>query len=104
MAFHTLRKNEKNSKFKILVNGMVRFSNTSPRQGKEEHCRVVDMFAQKLLTSGYSQDQARRIILSGIRGWERRRIRARNEGRRVYRTAKQRAPGRSRRKVLGKST
>ena len=83
---------------------MVRFSNTSPRQGKEEHCRVVDMFAQKLLTSGYSQDQARRIILSGIRGWERRRIRARNEGRRVYRTAKQRAPGRSRRKVLGKST
>ena len=42
--------NEKNSKFKILVNGMVRFSNTSPRQGKEEHCRVVDtgMYAKWL--------------------------------------------------------
>ena len=96
---------EENNKIQILVNDMVRrLANTDPRRSKEEHCRVVDMFAQKLLTSGYSQNQARKIILSGIRGWERRRIRARNEGRRVYRTAKQSAAGRSRRKVLGKST
>ena len=51
---------EENNKIQILVNDMVRrLANTDPRQGKEEHCRVVDMFAQKLLTSGYSQDQAK---------------------------------------------
>ena len=68
---------EENSKVQIIANDMVRrLANTDPRQGKKEHCRVVNMFAQKLLTSGYSQEQARRIILSGIRGWERRKIRA----------------------------
>ena len=86
---------EENSKVQILANDMVRrLANTDPRQSKEEHCKVVDMFTQRLLTNGYIQDQARRIILSGLRGWERRKAWARNEGRRVYRTSKQSAPGR----------
>ena len=96
---------EENSKMQILSNDMVRrLANTDPRQDKVEHCRVVDMFTQKLLTSGYSQEQARKIILSGIRGWERKKIRAKNEGRGVYRTSRQSAAGRTRKKVLGKTT
>ena len=38
-----------------------------------------------------------------IRGWEWRKTRAKNERRIVYRTTKQRASGRIRKKVLGQS-
>ena len=73
---------EENARIQILSNDMRRrLSNTDPRQGREEHIRVVDMFAKKFLTSGYDRTQVMRIILGGIRGWERKKERARKEGR-----------------------
>ena len=66
-------------------------------------CAVIDQYAQKLLTSGYNLEQVRRIILNGIRGWERRKARASTEGRKVYRTGKESAQDRDRKKILGKT-
>ena len=44
---------EENSKMKILSNDLVRrFLNS--RRGGEEKCRIVDGYARKLLSSGYS--------------------------------------------------
>ena len=96
---------EENARIQILSNDMRRrLSNTDPRQGREEYTRVVDMFAKKLLTSGYDKTQVRRIILGGIRGLERKKERAKKEGRPLYRTSQESAPGRVKKKLLGKST
>ena len=58
---------EEKSRIQIRSNHMRRrISNTIPRQGKEEHVRVVDMFAKKLLPSGYGREQVKKIILGGI--------------------------------------
>ena len=93
-----------NSKVQILANEMMRrLGNTDQRQGKNINKEVVDGFAKKLLTSGYDRNQTRRIIISGIRGWERRMARAKAEGRKTHRKAVQSAPGRIKKKILGKT-
>ena len=94
-----------NNKIQILSNDMIRrLSNMDPRQKKEEIAKVVDSYAVKLLTSGWDEEQVRRIVLGGIRGWERKKMRAIEEGRNLYRTAGQSAEGRGKRKLLGKCT
>ena len=65
---------------------------------------VVDNFGKKLLTSGYSLKQVRTITMNGIRGWERRKSRARNEGRTIFRTSRQSMPGRIKKRTIGKTT
>ena len=35
-----------------------------------DHVEVVDKFTCKLKASGYSQGQAREIVISGVRGYE----------------------------------
>ena len=42
--------------------------NVNEKQGRKVIKEVVDKYSQKLLTSGYSMTQTRRIILAGIRG------------------------------------
>ena len=59
---------EENSKNQILSNDLVRrLGNVDDQQNKEMIKTVVDSYSQKLLTSGYSRVQTRRIILNGIR-------------------------------------
>ena len=70
---------DENSKVQIPSNDLMR------RLGGAVKRRVVDQFSQKLLTSGYSITQSRRLILNGIRGWERKRRRAKG---RLFKTAK----------------
>ena len=95
---------EENSKMQILSNDLVRrLASTDGRQERKVICAVIDQYAQKLLTSGYNLEQVRRIILNGIRGWERRKARAEAEGRKVYRTGKESAQDRYRKKILGKT-
>ena len=48
----------------------------------------MDDFSQKLYNSGYGEEQIRRIIVAGIRGWGGKVARCKAEGRRVKRTAK----------------
>ena len=58
---------EENIKIKIVANDLVRrLGNSLEELGEEEYTRVVDQYAQKLLNSGYSMEQTRNIIVSGI--------------------------------------
>ena len=64
---------EENSKIGILGNEVVRrMCNTWGEDMDEVRNEVIDNYAVKLQTSGYSVEQSRRIILSGLRGYEAR--------------------------------
>ena len=95
---------EENSKVQILANELARrLGNTDERQDSIVVGGVVDKFCQKLLTSGYSPTQTRKITLCGIRGWERRKIRARTERGKLFRTSEYSRSGRIKKKTTGKN-
>ena len=94
-----------NEKVQILSNDMVRrLACTDPRQEDSTRVKVVDQFAKKVLTSGYSLQQTRRIILGAIRGWRKRIERAKEERKSLYRKASNCQESKLRKKTLGKST
>ena len=64
---------------------------------------MVDKFCQKLLTSGYTEQQTRRVTLCGIRGWERRKRRALEERGKIFRTSGESHLGRIKKKTTGKT-
>ena len=62
-----------NSKITSLTNEMVRrMSNTSELLSDKVRIRVVDEFAQKMINSGYQLVQARRVVMGGLKGYERK--------------------------------
>ena len=65
---------------------------------------VLDQFAKKVLTSGYSLVQTRRIALSGVRGWENKRLRRTQDGLRVFRTGKESLSSRIKKRTTGRTT
>ena len=65
---------------------------------------VVDQFGVKILTSGYSLSQTRRIALNGIRGWEKRKSLAMKERNKLFRTGKESRPQRIKKKTVGRTT
>ena len=65
---------------------------------------AIDDFAIKIITSGYSLEQARRIILGGIRGYEAKVLRRKVGNTPLYRTAEESGASRTKKKILGKST
>ena len=65
---------EENIKIKIVSNDLVRRLNNSMEElGSSEATKVVDEYAQKLRNSGYSREQTRSILVSGIKGYEGRK-------------------------------
>ena len=96
---------EQNVKVGILSNEVVRrMLNIGGETGPETRLEVIDNFARKLLTSGFKTDQVRRILLSGLRGYETKVKRRKAEGTPLYRTSKESVGSRDRKKLLGKST
>ena len=74
---------DENSKIQILANDMIRrLGNTKESVTNKEVSMVVDVYGQKLMNSGFSLDQARSIVISGIKGYEGRKLRCLKEGRR----------------------
>ena len=57
-----------------------------------------------MCNSGYKEDQIRRIVIAGIRGWGGKISRCKAEGRRIRRTSKDSLEARTRTNLLGKST
>ena len=95
---------EENAKVQILANELARrLGNTDERQERRVVGDVVDKFCQKLLTSGYSPAQTRRVTLSGLRGWERRKKRAIQERGRLFRTSEESKGGRIKKKTTGRN-
>ena len=95
---------DQNSKMKILANDLIRrLLNTSEAMGIEERIKIVDQYSQKLINSGYGVDQVQKIIINGIKGYERRLKEDRDGSRGLHRTAGQSAGIRTRNKLLDKS-
>ena len=92
---------EENAKMKIIAQDLVRrLTNTKESLGYKEKCKVVDMYAKKLLNSGYGLEQVKKTLVSGIKGYENKKLRCKKEGWRFRRTAVESAPGRARKKLL----
>ena len=96
---------DENSKIQILSNELMRrLANTDSRQERRVVAEIVDKFCVKLLTSGYSPKQVRRITLIGSRGWEKKLEIARREGKSIFRTSKESLPSRIKKKLTGKTS
>ena len=96
---------EENSKMKILSNDLVRrFLSSSEELGTEEKTRIVDEYAEMLLTSGYTIQKSREIILSGIKGYETKLKRSVKDGIPLRKTAKQSGQARIRKKLTASSS
>ena len=68
------KQNWENTKIQILSQDMVRrLMNTKEELGATNRGAVVDMYAKKLLQSGYSREQTRKIITNGIKGFKSKR-------------------------------
>ena len=95
---------DENAKMKILANDLTRrLLNTSESLGMDAKIRVVDHYSQKLINSGYGLEQVRRIVVNGIKGYERRVKESKIEGgRRLHRTAGESSAGRMRKKTSWK--
>ena len=94
-----------NMKQQILTADMMRrMVNTSEECTDEDYCTIVDSYAQKIVNSGYGEEQARKIITAGIKGWRTKTDRCKKEGRRVRRTAQDSLGQRVKNKLLGKSS
>ena len=96
---------DENTKMKILANDLTRrLLNTSESLGMDAKISVVDQYSQKLMNSGFRVEQIRRIVINGIKAYEKRVQESRSEGgRRLHRTAGESSAGRIRKKLLGKS-
>ena len=81
---------EHNSKIQVVSNDLVRrLCNTIEELGSQETIKVIDDYSQKLLNSGYSVEETRAIVVKGLKGYEGRKNRCREEGRSLWRTANQ---------------
>ena len=75
------------SKFSILVNKLSRrFEVLDSQIEMSEKVEIIDHFTQQLKNSGYSNDQIREIIISGLKGVIRKEERKLNESKR-YRSS-----------------
>jgi hypothetical protein len=92
------------SKVRSLTNEVIRrMVTTGEMTSDEERCKILDEFAQKLYNSGYKLIQIRRIILAGIKRYEKMKRMARNGGRRLHRTAGESSSRRASKKLTEKS-
>ena len=97
---------EENAKMQSLSNDLVRrLLNTRAELRNSYREGVVDGYGVKIFTSGYSLEQARRILLTGMKGYiTKKRVRLSNGGRRIHRTSGESSHVRRKKKMLGKTS
>ena len=94
-----------NMKIQIVSQDMIRrLLNTKEELGAAARGAIVDMYAKKLLQSGYSKEQTRRILKNGIRGFENRRRSRAARGAPMRSTAKKSSRSRLVKKLLSKTS
>ena len=94
-----------NSKMASLSQNVVRhMRNTSERLDISERVKVVNKFRQRMANSGYSEQQSKRVIISGLKGYEAARWRVVKSGVRMHHSAKSGAEGRNLNKLLAKTS
>ena len=94
-----------NQKVQILTQEVIRrMGNTMEEVSKEDYTTIMDNYCQKLYNSGYKEEQIRRIMIAGIKGWRTKVNRCKAEGQKVRRSAKDSLGQRLRTKLIGKTT
>ena len=84
---------------------MRRLLNTSMELPKRYREDVVDKHGIKLLTSGYSMEQVRRILMGGMKGYvSKNRRRPVHGRRRIHNTLEESLQGRIKKKLLGRTS
>ena len=92
------------SKVRSLTNEVVRRMLTTSRFNPQEvRNRIMDDMAKKMANSGYGLRQIRRVMLSGIKGYEKMIRQERKVIRKVHRSAKESKKTRAAKKLTGKS-
>ena len=79
-------------------------SNTSERLSVKERIDVVNEYTDKLAQSGYQKVQVRRIIMAGLKGYEKALERDMSGRGSLHRSAEEGASSRIKKKLLGKSS
>ena len=89
---------EENGKMKTLSNDLTRrLLNTSESLGMEERITVVDDYGQRMLNSGFGIAQSQKIVLNGLKDYERKvRESRKTNSQKLYRTALESSGHRSR--------
>ena len=78
------------SKFAILTNELRRrFSMLDDEVGMDERREKLDHFTQQMVNSGYSWQQIREVVVSGLKGIEKEEARRRENNSNRYRTGKE---------------
>ena len=94
-----------NAKMQCLANDLVRrFLNTREDLPSSYREMIVDKYGIKLMTSGYSRDQTRKIMTNGIKGYLTKLKRRKLHGRRIHYTASESKDSRIKKKLTGKSS
>ena len=93
-----------NSKMASLTQEVVRrMRNTSEKVNMKERIAHLDKFAQKLINSGYSMEQAKNITVAGLKGYQKALDKATKEGRSIHISAAEGAASRNQKKLLSKT-
>ena len=93
------------AKIQVVSNDLIRrLQNNSEELGGGEKVRIVNDYTQKLANSGYRGEQLKKIVVNGIKGYESKVRRCREQGRGVHRTSVDSRGARIRKKLLAKST
>ena len=96
---------DENSKIQILANDLTRrLLHIEQAMGMEEQVRVINEYSQKLFNSGYKQEQVTRIIINGIKAFERRLKESTAGGRPLHSTSKESYGRRSKKKLTEKTS
>ena len=94
-----------NSKRASLAQEVVRrMMNTSEGVEMERRIEILETFSRKMKRSGYSRDQRKEIVQSGLTGYERKLRNAKREGRELHRDARSTIGLRYRKKILAKTS
>ena len=92
------------SKIRSLTNEVIRrLLTTGDMIPDATRCQILDRFAQKMMNSGYGLKQIRRVILGGIKGYEKMVKRSKQGGRKLHRSSGESSQARARKKLTEKS-
>ena len=93
-----------NSKVATVSQEVVRASlNTSEHLPQQDRDKVIESVCDRIKSSGYSWHQIHGIVMSGLKGYEGRRMRAAKESREVHRTKEQMNKGREVKMMISKA-
>ena len=88
----------------ILSHDMVRrLFNIREELGAANRGAMVDKYAKKLLQSGYTREQTKKLLLNGIKGFEKKRRSRLARGEKLRSTAKMSRRSRLTKKLLSKT-